>query len=94
METYQKYLNLGMNQKRETSQERKVADKLYKDADYRKQLLLRVLPDFEKLEQFDQLHKDFVSSANEEDQAAADAATEKSQPTSEKNQMAVSRGAA
>ena len=37
----------------EAQVQEEVHRKIYTDADYRKQLLLRVLPKFEKLEQFD-----------------------------------------
>ena len=65
-----------------------MTQKIYKDAEYRKQLLLRVLPKFEKLDQFDELHNDFVTSIDEADgeEAITDSGAEA--------QMAVSKGAA
>ena len=39
-----------------------VTEKIYSDSEYRKELLLRVLPKFEKFDQFDELHTDFVAS--------------------------------
>ena len=45
-----------------------VAEKIYSDSEYRKQLLLRVLPKFEKFEQFDELHTDFVTSVEKDEE--------------------------
>ncbi len=68
LQTYQAYeQNIdGHSKDRFGSEEQKVTQKIYSDADYRKKLLLRVLPDFQKLDQFDQLHNDFISSTEEE----------------------------
>ena len=44
----------------EQSIQQEITDKIYSDPDYRKQLLLRVLPKFDKLDQFDQLHDDAI----------------------------------
>ena len=43
----------------------KVTEKLYNDSEYRKQLLLRVLPKFDKLEQFDKLHEEIEDKQEE-----------------------------
>ena len=37
---------------------KEIKKKIYTDPDYRKQLLLRVLPKFDKLDQFDKIQQD------------------------------------
>ena len=47
-----------------TQMQNQIVSKINNDADYRKKLLLRVLPTFDKLDQFDQIQAEFKQPSN------------------------------
>ena len=58
IQSYQEFESIEDGSNNDKNMKKEIKKKIYTDPDYRKQLLLRVLPKFDKLDQFDKIQQD------------------------------------
>ena len=61
MQSYQEFESIEDGSNNDKHMKKEIKKKIYTDPDYRKQLLLRVLPKFDKLDQMERGNQDGTS---------------------------------